>query len=108
MYYAMTGLPFDGKKAAEIKLVNYSVPRGRLKEETVALAKLLAEKNPHALRATKEAVRAVRYMTHDQAYQYLGSKLQALQAVDKGGAEKGIAQFIDDKSYRPGLGSYKP
>jgi trans-feruloyl-CoA hydratase/vanillin synthase len=108
MYYAMTGLPFDGKKAAEIKLVNYSVPRARLKEETVALAKLLAEKNPHALRATKEAVRAVRYMTHDQAYQYLGSKLQALQAVDKGGAEKGIAQFIDDKSYRPGLGSYKP
>jgi trans-feruloyl-CoA hydratase/vanillin synthase len=108
MYYAMTGLPFDGKKAAEIKLVNYSVPRARLKEETVALARLLAEKNPHALRATKEAIRAVRNMTHDQAHQYLASKLQALQAVDKGGAEKGIAQFIDDKSYRPGFGTYKP
>src|SRR6202521_3504021 len=63
MYYAMTGLPFDGKKAAEIKLVNYSVPRARLKEETVALARLLAEKNPHALRATKEAIRTVRNMT---------------------------------------------
>jgi trans-feruloyl-CoA hydratase/vanillin synthase len=108
MYYAMTGLPFDGKKAAEIKLVNYSVPLARLKEETVGLAKLLAEKNPHALRATKEAVRAVRNMTHDQAHQYLASKLQALQAVDKGGAEKGIAQFIDDKTYRPGFGTYKP
>jgi trans-feruloyl-CoA hydratase/vanillin synthase len=47
-------------------------------------------------------------MTHDQAHQYLASKLQALQAVDKGGAEKGIAQFIDDKSYRPGFGTYKP
>src|SRR5882757_4514129 len=54
MYYAMTGLPFDGKKAAEIKLVNYSVPRARLKDETVTLAKLLLEKSPHALRATKE------------------------------------------------------
>jgi trans-feruloyl-CoA hydratase/vanillin synthase len=60
------------------------------------------------LRATKEAIRAVRTMTHDQAYQYLSSKLQALQAVDRGGAEKGIAQFIDDKSYRPGFGTYKP
>jgi len=47
-------------------------------------------------------------MTHHQAHQYLASKLQALQAVDKGGAEKGIAQFIEDKSYRPGFGTYKP
>ena len=108
MYYAMTGLPFDGKKAAEIKLVNYSVPRAKLKEETVALAKLLLEKDPHALRATKEAIRAVRYMSHDQAHQYLGSKIQALQAVNKGGSDKGIAQFIDEKSYRPGFGTYKP
>jgi trans-feruloyl-CoA hydratase/vanillin synthase len=108
MYYAMTGLPFDGKKAAEIKLVNQSVPRAKLKEETVALAKLLLEKDPHALRATKEAIRAVRYMTHDQAYQYLASKIQALQATNKGGSDKGISQFIDQKSYRPGFGTYKP
>ena len=107
MYYSMTGLPFDGKKAAEIKLVNYSVPKAKLKEETVALAKLLLEKDPHALRATKEAIRAVRYMSHDQAQQYLASKIQALQAVNKGGSDKGIAQFIDEKSYRPGFGSYK-
>ena len=60
MYYAMTGLPFDGKKAAEIKLVNYSVPRAASRTKPSRLAKLLMEKNPHALRATKEAVRAVR------------------------------------------------
>ena len=108
MYYAMTGLPFDGKKAAEIKLVNYSVPRARLKEETVALARLLLEKSPTALRFTKEAIRTVRNMTHDQAHQYLTSKLQALQSIDKGGPEKGISQFLDDKSYRPGFETYKP
>ena len=107
MYYSMTGLPFDGKKAAEIKLVNYSVPKAKLKEETVALAKLLLEKDPHALRATKEAIRAVRYMSHDQALQYLASKIQSLQAVNKGGSDKGISQFIDEKSYRPGFGTYK-
>jgi len=107
MFYAMTGLPFNGKKAAEIRLVNYSVPAERLREETVSLAKLLMEKNPNALRATKEAVRAVRGMTHDQAYQYLASKLQALQGMDKTAHQRGIAQFLDDKSYRPGMGSYR-
>ena len=32
MYYVMTGRTFDGKKAAEIKLVNYSVPLANLRE----------------------------------------------------------------------------
>jgi len=107
MYYAMTGLPFDGRKAAEIKLVNASVPLARLREETVKLADLLKEKDANALRATKEAIRAVRYMTHDQAFQFLASKLKALQAGDGGdGSRKGMSQFLDDKTYKPGLGTY--
>src|SRR4029079_205661 len=104
--YLWPALPFDGKKAAEIKLVNYSVPKAKLKEETVALAKLLMEKDAHALRATKEPIRAVRYMSHDQALQYLASKIQALQAVNKGGSDKGIAHFIAQKSYRPRFARY--
>jgi len=107
LYYAMTGLPFDGKKAAEIRLVNYSVPLARLREETVALAKLLMTKNPNTLRATKEAIRTVKGMTHDQAMQFLATKLQALQGIDKEAHKKGIAQFLDDKSYRPGMETYK-
>ena len=39
----MTGLPFDGKKAAEIKLVNYSVPRAQLRDETLRIAKIAIE-----------------------------------------------------------------
>lgn len=107
LYYAMTGLPFDGKKAAEIRLVNYSVPLQRLRHETVALAKLLMEKNPNSLRFTKEAVRHVKGMTHDQAYHYLSTKLQALQGIDKEAHRKGINQFLDEKSYKPGTGSYR-
>ena len=87
---------------------DYAVPRAKLREETVKIANVLMEKSANALRCTKEAIRAVRDMNHDQAYQYLASKLQALQSVDKEGPAKGIAQFIDDKSYRPGFGSYKP
>jgi len=33
--------------------------------------------------------------------------LQALQGLDQDAAKKGIAQFIDDKSYRPGIGAYR-
>jgi trans-feruloyl-CoA hydratase/vanillin synthase len=104
----MTGLPFDGKKAAEIRLVNYSVPGDKLRAETVKLARLLMEKNPATLRATKEAVRHVKGMSHDQAQQYLAVKLTALVAQDKtGGMQKGMAKFLDEKSYRPGFEAYK-
>jgi trans-feruloyl-CoA hydratase/vanillin synthase len=108
MFYAMTGLPFDGKKAAEIKLVNYSVPADQLRDETVKIAKLLMEKNPATLRYTKEAVRHVRGMTHDQAYNFLGAKLLALQQVDREkGMQKGLNEFLDSKTYKPGFGEFK-
>jgi trans-feruloyl-CoA hydratase/vanillin synthase len=55
LYHAMTGEPFDGKKASEMRLVNYAVPADQLRAETVKLAKKLMEKNPWALRATKQA-----------------------------------------------------
>ena len=108
LYYAMTGLPFDGRKAAEIKLVNFSYPLAQLREETLKVARVLMEKNPAALRATKEAVRHVRGMTHDQAQNFLAAKLTELVAKDKDkGMQKGLSQFLDDKSYRPGFESLK-
>jgi feruloyl-CoA hydratase/lyase len=107
LYYAMTGLPFNGRKAAEIRLVNYSVPLDRLREETVSLAKLLMAKNPNTLRFTKEAIRTVKGMSHDQAQQFLATKLQALQGLDKEAHTKGMSKFLDEKSYRPGMESYQ-
>ena len=38
MWCVMTGDPFDGKKAAEMRLINYAVPKEKLREETMALA----------------------------------------------------------------------
>lgn len=107
LYYIMTGDPFDGKKAAEMKLVNYAVPRSMLREETVKLAKKLMTKNPHALRAAKEVYKMCRSMDYWQAEDYISGKGTALRATDpERGREKGIKQFIDDKTYRPGLGAY--
>ncbi len=108
MYYIMTGDPFDGKKAAEMRLVNYAVPRAQLRDETVKLAKKLMEKNPNTLRAAKEVFKTCRNMDYWQAEEYMGAKGTALRATDpEKGREEGTKQFLDDKSYRPGFGAYQ-
>jgi len=108
MYYIMTGDTFDGRKAAEMKLVNYAVPREKLREETVKLAKKLMTKNPQALRAAKEVYKLCRTMDYSQAEDYLAAKGVALRATDpERGREEGIKQFIDEKKYRPGFGAYQ-
>ena len=105
LYHAMTGDPFDGKRAAEMRLVNYSVPADQLRDETVKLAKKLMEKNPWALRATKQAYKLVRGMDYSQAEDYLAAKGAWIKQADReSGYDEGIKQFIDDKTYKPGLG----
>ena len=105
LYHAMTGDPFDGKKAAEMRLVNFSVPADQLRDETVKLAKKLMEKNPWALRATKQAYKLVRGMDYSQAEDYLAAKGAQIKMQDReSGYDEGIKQFIDDKTYKPGLG----
>ena len=107
MYYALTGDTFDGKKAKEIGFVNFSYPKAALKAETVKLAKKLMEKSPAVLRYTKEALRAVRFMNEPQAQDYLNAKSDALRFRDpeKGRAEA-TKQFLDEKSFKPGLGAF--
>ena len=107
MYYAVTCETFDGKTAEKIRFVNKSVPLKDLRKETVALAEKLMAKSPEAVRYTKEAVRAVRHMSPDVAYDYLKAKSDALKLVDKGGREQGMKQFLDDKTYRPGFEPFK-
>src|SRR5215217_2362449 len=63
MYYAATGEPFDGKRAVELGLANFAVPKERLREETMKLAQKLMKLNPAVLRYTKEAMRAVQGMS---------------------------------------------
>lgn len=108
MYYACTGDTFDGRQAAEMRLVNRSVPLADLRAETLELARKLMGKNPSALRFTKEAVRAVRQMSVDQAADYLNAKSDALKFRDpEKGRTEAMKQFIDEKTFKPGLGHYK-
>jgi trans-feruloyl-CoA hydratase/vanillin synthase len=106
LLYAMTGRTFGGARAVELGLATLSVPRARLRDETVALAQELIAKSPTVLAFTKQALRTVRTMDVPQAYDYLAAKLLALRFVDPARTrDKGIAEFIDKKSYKP---TYEP
>ncbi len=106
MYHALTGEAIDGKKAAAWGLVNESVPLAKLEARVTALANLLLAKNPVAIKATKDAIRRVREMTYDNAEDYLVRAQEAANSFDNEGRKEGIRQFIDEKSFKPGLGAY--
>jgi trans-feruloyl-CoA hydratase/vanillin synthase len=108
LYLIMTGEPFDGVRAARIGLVNEAVPKARLRERTMELARVLLRKNPVVLKAAKHAYRRVLDMSWDDAEDYLFAKIDQARFLDpEKGREKGLSQFLDEKSYRPGLGPYR-
>jgi trans-feruloyl-CoA hydratase/vanillin synthase len=106
MYHALTGELIDGRKAAAWRLVNESVPLAALEARVTELANVLLEKNPVALKAAKDAVRRVKEMTYDNAEDYLVRAQEASNSFDNSGRKEGIRQFIDEKSYKPGLATY--
>ena len=108
LYYLMTGDTFDGRQAAAMRLVNEAVPRAQLRQRTEQIARRLLEKNPHVVRAVKLAYRRVKDMSWDVSEDFLYAKAEETYATDPDqGRRKGMAQFLDDKSFRPGLGNYR-
>ena len=108
LYFLMTGEPFDGKKASETRLVNEAVPLAQLRERTKQLALKLMEKNLHVVRAIKLSYRRVKEMSWDVSEDYLYAKSGETYASDpEQGREKGMTQFLDTKTFKPGLGAYK-
>lgn len=108
LYFIMTGEPFGGQKAVEIGLVNESVPLASLRDRTRELAKTLLSKNPTVLRSAKHALRRVEFMDWDLSEEYLAAKAEQTSATDpEQGRHKGMSQFLDDKTIRPGLEGYR-
>ncbi len=106
MYHAMLGENIDGRKAEAWGLVNEALPAAQLRARVVEVAEALLKKNPVALKATKDAIRRVREMTYDNAEDFLVRAQEAANSYDDDGRKEGLKQFLDDKTYKPGLGAY--
>lgn len=107
LWHIMTGRTFDGRQAAQMGLVNASVPLAELRTEVETLARELAAKNPVVLRAAKLGFKHCRDLSWDDAEDYLYAKLDQSQFRDpEHGREQGMTQFLDEKRIRPGLQPY--
>jgi len=107
LYYIMTGELFDGRKAAEMGLVNEAVPSERLRGRVRELADVLLQKSPAVLKGAKDAFKRVQQLDWEMSEDYLISKQEQLWYVAGDEREEGFKQFLDDKTYKPGLGMYK-
>jgi trans-feruloyl-CoA hydratase/vanillin synthase len=89
-------------------LVKFAVPKEELRAKTRELAVKLLSKNRAAVRAIKHAWRKQEEMSWDASEDYLMAKLDQLRLTDPDkGRAQGLEQFLDKKTYRPGLGSYE-
>jgi trans-feruloyl-CoA hydratase/vanillin synthase len=108
LYYTMTGENFNGKKAAEMGLVNEAVPLDQLRDRTRALARVLLEKNQTVLRGAKIAMKRVKYMDWEVSADYLYAKMaESLHLGGSENREKAMKAFLDDKSFKPGIEQFK-
>jgi trans-feruloyl-CoA hydratase/vanillin synthase len=107
MYHALLGENLTGKDAEATGLVNESLPADKLEARVLEVANKLLKKNPFTAKATKDAVRRVREMTYQNAEEYLIRAQEALNWHDKSdGRHVAMKQFLDDKTFKPGLGTY--
>ena len=107
LYHAMMGENLNGKQAEAQGLITEAVPADQLEARVREIAGALIKKDGHALRATKWAVRRMTEMTYDNAQDYL---IRAQEAMHNfGGVEarhEATRQFLDEKSFKPGLGTF--
>lgn len=107
MYHALMGENLTGPQAAAARLVNESLPADRLEARVRDVATALLQKNWATLKATKRTIRAIRHMEYDVALDYQVRSQEALMYIDATrGRQEAMRQFLDDKSYKPGLGAY--
>ena len=107
LYHAMMGENLNGKQAEAQGLITEAVPADQLEARVREIAGALIKKDSHALRATKWAVRRMTEMTYDNAEDYLIRAQEALHNF--GGVEarhEATRQFLDEKSFKPGLGTF--
>ena len=103
----MTGMLFDGRKAAEMGLVDEAVPKEELRDRVRALADVVLEKSPAVLKGAKDAFKSVRQFDWDLSEDYRISKQEQVGYVEGEEREEGFRHYLDEKTFKPGLGVFK-
>ncbi|GAA5148320.1 p-hydroxycinnamoyl CoA hydratase/lyase [Microbacterium pseudoresistens] len=107
MYHLLTGEPFYGPRAAEIKLVNSSVPGADLDDAVAVLVASLLEKKRETLALAKRLYRNSIHMQREGAFAYANATVAELSQATKGEwLEKGVGGFIS-KEFKPGENAYR-
>ena len=105
-YLAMTGKTITAEEAAGMRLINSAVPPEKLFEAVLELAEGLKKKHPTVLAACKEVFRVDQTLTIEDALLWETAKFEELSLTAKNTWHKGVKQFKEEKSFRPGLGTY--
>jgi enoyl-CoA hydratase/carnithine racemase len=92
----LTGEPIDAHTAAEWGLINRVVPAEKLREETAALARKIAEASPLTVGVGKQAFYAQIDLERAKAYDYT-KEVMSLNALAED-AQEGIGAFLEKRS----------
>ncbi len=107
LYLIMTGRTITGAQAAEMRLVNSAAPPEKLAETVLDLAEELKKKNPTVLAYCKEVFRVDQNLTLEEALSFETAKWNELDAAAKKTWHKGVKQFKEERTLRPGLQTYQ-
>ena len=95
---SLTGELVDGKRGAEIGLVNYLVPKAQVLEKSLSVAEHLAALPATAMRLTKQRFRALTQPSFDEAGRQ--AKLIQREAYLSGEPQKMMRGFFEARSNR--------
>src|SRR5262245_4140997 len=91
----LTGSPIDAKTAADWGLVNRVVPAARLREETLALAKRIADASSLTVSVGKQAFYSQIDLDQPKAYAYAIEIMTMNSMADD--AQEGISAFLEKR-----------
>jgi len=102
----LTGRNIDAAEAERMRLINRRVPRAKLMEECIALARQLKEKDPVAVMIAKEAFWRDKELNYPAAVDFEAGKHRELNFLQGGQwVSKGIRKFLE-KQYKPSESSF--